>query len=410
MTGEHGRQASGDGPHHLLFTVLMSAIATTGLIALPLWAQDPGARPVPVESDVVVPDLLNKTVREARELLQAVGLTLELDQTVEDEARAVVELERPPKGTRVRRGSAVWVRAVMHPPAVVMVPDVRGRTVTEARTILKGSGLELEGTTGGTGRVKAQTPLPGVRAQPGTQVTVTTAEPPPPPGQSEPRPLPRSEPRPLPPPRTTHSPPVDRPAPGEASPPPPQPEKNGGTASVDRILARLELANVAFNAPTRLHLNEVSSIQLLLSTRESIEDLQRALTSAGERGGARARISNQMEAHLSGAGFRVEPITPERQAVSSSERTEWRWQIEPTRPGRLSLNLTLSADIRVEGQTVPRMIQTFERTIEVEVTWPERTKAFVAGNWQWLWTTILIPVVGWFLAKRKGRGARGKPR
>jgi hypothetical protein len=380
----------------------MSVIAATGLIALPLWAQNPGARRAPVESEVVVPDLLNKTVREARELLQAAGLTLELDQTVEDEARAVVELERPPRGTRVRRGSAVWVRAVMHPPAVVMVPDVRGRTVTEARTILKGSGLELEGTTEGTGRVKAQAPPPGVRAQPGTQVTVTTAEPPPP------RALPRSETRPLP--QTTDSPPVDRPAPVEASPPPPPPEKNGGTASVDRILARLELANVAFNAPTRLHLNEVSTIQLLLSTRESIEDLQGALTSAGERGGARARISNQMEAHLSGAGFRVEPITPERQAVSSSERTEWRWQIEPTRPGRLSLNLTLSADIRVEGQTVPRMIQTFERTIEVEVTWPERTKAFVAGNWQWLWTTILIPVVGWFLAKRKGRGARGKPR
>jgi hypothetical protein len=115
-----------------LFTILMSAIAATGLIALPLWAQDPGPRRAPIESDVVVPDLLNKTVREARELLQAVGLTLELDQTVEDEARAVVELERPPRGTRVRRGSAVWVRAVMHPPAVVMVPDVRGRTVTEA--------------------------------------------------------------------------------------------------------------------------------------------------------------------------------------------------------------------------------------------------------------------------------------
>jgi hypothetical protein len=61
----------------------MSAIAATGLIALPLWAQDPGARRAPVESDVVVPDFLKKTVREARELLQAVGLTLELDQTIE---------------------------------------------------------------------------------------------------------------------------------------------------------------------------------------------------------------------------------------------------------------------------------------------------------------------------------------
>jgi hypothetical protein len=87
-----------------------------------------------------------------------------------------------------------------------------------------------------------------------------------------------------------------------------------------------------------------------------------------------------MEAHLSGVGFKVEPITPERQAVTASERTEWRWQIEPTRTGRLSLHLTLSANLDVAGRSVPRTMRTFEHDIEVEVTWSERTKLFLAGH------------------------------
>jgi hypothetical protein len=125
-----------------------------------------------------------------------------------------------------------------------------------------------------------------------------------------------------------------------------------------------------------------------------------------------------MEAHLSGVGFKVEPITPERQAVTASERTEWRWQIEPTRTGRLSLHLTLSANLDVAGRSVPRTMRTFEHDIEVEVTWSERTKLFLAGNWQWLWTALLIPIepleqlTAGRRRRRKGRpsGAPERPR
>ena len=102
-----------------------------------------------------------------------------------------------------------------------------------------------------------------------------------------------------------------------------------------------------------------------------------------------------MEAHLSGTGFKVESITPERQAVSQIERTEWRWQVEPTRTGVLHLQLTLSANLDVAGRSVPRMIRTFEQRIAVEVAWTQRTKVFLAGNWQWLWTAILIPLLAW---------------
>jgi hypothetical protein len=179
--------------------------------------------------------------------------------------------------------------------------------------------------------------------------------------------------------------------------------------AVDRILRSLELANVAFNAPTTLWVRETAIIQLVLSMRHSIEDLQRTITAPGEKEGARVRISNEMEARLSGSGFKIEAITPEVQAVSASEPTEWKWEIEPTKVGSHHVHLTLSAHLQVEGQRVPRLIRTFERSIKVNVTWREKAGLFLAGNWQWLWTAILVPITAWVVRRWKRMSNVAKP-
>jgi hypothetical protein len=110
-----------------------------------------------------------------------------------------------------------------------------------------------------------------------------------------------------------------------------------------------------------------------------------------------------MEAHLSSLGFKIEAITPKVQAVSEQSITEWKWEIEATRSGIQRLHLTLSALLNVEGEKMPRAIQIFERTIKVWVTLPQKLYEVVADNWQWLWTAILIPIVGWIIRKSKQR-------
>jgi hypothetical protein len=39
----------------------------------------------------------------------------------------------------------------------------------------------------------------------------------------------------------------------------------------------------------------------------------------------------------------------------------------------------------------------------VRVTFLSQLSSFVKDNWQWLWTAILIPVVGWVLARGRWR-------
>lgn len=174
--------------------------------------------------------------------------------------------------------------------------------------------------------------------------------------------------------------------------------------TVDRILDSLARANIAFNAPPSINLTSSAQIQLLLSLEQSIEALRKTLTQAGDKEGAQIRISDRMEAHLIGQNFQIMAITPEEQAITSKGVTEWKWEVKPTILGRHSLHLTLTALFVVDGNSTRRAIRTFDKTIEVEVTWPQRISGFVFNNWQWLWGAGLAPLVVWLWKRRKSRG------
>lgn len=176
-------------------------------------------------------------------------------------------------------------------------------------------------------------------------------------------------------------------------------------SAIDAILDSLAKANIAFNAPRSMNLMESAQIQLLLSLEQSVEDLQKMLTQAGDKEGAQIQVSDRMEAHLTGQNFQITATTPEEQAITSKGVTEWKWDVKPTISGRHSIHLTLTALLAVEGHSTRRAIRTFDKVIEVNVTWPQQISRFVANNWQWLWAVILLPLSGWLWKKRKSGGA-----
>jgi hypothetical protein len=95
-------------------------------------------------------------------------------------------------------------------------------------------------------------------------------------------------------------------------------------ASIDRILDDLGLANIAFNAPAALRLRQRAGIQLLLFTKESIEELQQKLVETGQKEGAAIKISDQMDRHRrtrSGAGLCTFPPTGKLTGTTLTERS-----------------------------------------------------------------------------------------
>ena len=193
------------------------------------------------------------------------------------------------------------------------------------------------------------------------------------------------------------------------SPPPPLAPPPGETAEapglrvVDEILASLTDGNIVYNTPPAMNLNDTATIRLVLGVDSTIDELVEAMDEAGEIEAAAVKVSDRMEAQLTGRDFSITPVLPEVQAVSRAEATEWRWEIRPLAHGPRHLNLALFALIQIEGESTPRRIEEFSRTIEVQVTLVQRAWSFVSNNWDWLWAATLAPMVGWFWRQRRRR-------
>jgi hypothetical protein len=134
---------------------------------------------------------------------------------------------------------------------------------------------------------------------------------------------------------------------------------------------------------------------------------------------ARVRIHDVMEAALKASGFTIQPLTPERQAVSVTGPTLWRWSITATKSGRQPLNFSLHAVLEKEGSTVPLTLRTFEHTVVVTVrsiAWYESVLAFVSKNWTWFVGSSLFAVIGgiwraivWWRKRRKPAAPENPP-
>jgi hypothetical protein len=63
--------------------------------------------------------------------------------------------------------------------------------------------------------------------------------------------------------------------------------------------------------------------------------------------------------------FQITAITPEVQAVSKIQETEWKWEIHPKKEGKHKLHLTLTALLEIDGRSTPRTIRTFDKVIDL---------------------------------------------
>jgi hypothetical protein len=169
----------------------------------------------------------------------------------------------------------------------------------------------------------------------------------------------------------------------------------------DDVVKEMDWGNIAFNTPSKMNLRDKATIQLVLSLTHGIDELSHMITAKGEKDNARIKVSDRMEADLSGFDFEIIPITPKEQAISHVDATSWSWRVRPKSKGLHQLHLTLTAKFDLNGTQTQKSIRTFERTITVEVTTTEMLTEFVADNWLWVWAPFALPVGVWVWKKRR---------
>lgn len=114
------------------------------------------------------------------------------------------------------------------------------------------------------------------------------------------------------------------------------------------------------------------------------------------------RVEKTMTAELisDDGAFKVIPQNTDKQIIEDGEYTEWGWMVTPIKSGKTYLKLIIRIKIEVDGEANYKDIVVFDKDIEVKANASLEVKSWLAEYWQWLMTTIIIPLVIFFYKKR----------
>jgi eukaryotic-like serine/threonine-protein kinase len=129
---------------------------------------------------IVVPDIKGKTLSQAQQALDAVGLKLQVTKEVTNDkiAPGRVISQDPTAGAKMKKGGTVTV-VMSKGLETVAAPDLTGKTEAEASALLKKAGLLLGKIDTGfsdtiaEGQVMAQSPKAGARVEKGGAIDIT---------------------------------------------------------------------------------------------------------------------------------------------------------------------------------------------------------------------------------------------
>jgi hypothetical protein len=129
----------------------------------------------------------------------------------------------------------------------------------------------------------------------------------------------------------------------------------------------LQPANIAFDTPQQINLGAHRVMKLLLDPRRPAAVLEQQLHGQGPTATASIKISEVVEAHLTGAAFDIRAISPDVQEVSGDGTTEWQWEVTPKQEGQQRLFLTVNELLGSGADQRRRSIRTFDKTIDVRM-------------------------------------------
>jgi hypothetical protein len=117
------------------------------------------------------------------------------------------------------------------------------------------------------------------------------------------------------------------------------------------------------------------------------------------------RVEKSMTAELisEDGAFKITKLNTDKQIIEDDSYTEWGWIITPNKSGKTYLKLIIKIKIQSDGETSYKDIVVFDKDVEVKTNVKYEVKGWFEKYWQWLMTTIIIPIVIYFYKKRENR-------
>jgi eukaryotic-like serine/threonine-protein kinase len=133
-----------------------------------------------------VPQLIYMTQQQAKVAIENTGLTMgTVTEKMSDQQRGFVVESNPPAGTKLALPASVDI-VISQGPATLPVPDLYGRTLAEARSMIEQLGLRVGGVTRDTSSITpentviGQVPAAGQNVSNGGAISLRVSRFPPP--------------------------------------------------------------------------------------------------------------------------------------------------------------------------------------------------------------------------------------
>ena len=131
----------------LVFLLFVALAVVAGRWASGAFDNDPTPTPTATVTKVEVPEVSGQDEDSARKTIEDAGLKFAKDEVANDTVSAGLAVSsNPEKGTKVEAGTTVTVHFSTG-SAMVKVPDLEGKSQSEARDALKNAGLEAGNVT-----------------------------------------------------------------------------------------------------------------------------------------------------------------------------------------------------------------------------------------------------------------------
>ena len=167
------------------------------------------------------------------------------------------------------------------------------------------------------------------------------------------------------------------------------------------IVRQLFKASMAFAVPEQANIDDNIRAELLIDPLKTGEELEAQLSDKGRKFHDTVMVSHIIRATLVAPDFKVTSVTPEEQALSYSDSTQWKWILEPTAPGSYTVDLTITALVSVGDKSSLHTLKTYNKTLNVEITPKQEASQWLEKYWQWLFSTLLLPLAIWVYKSKK---------
>lgn len=114
------------------------------------------------------------------------------------------------------------------------------------------------------------------------------------------------------------------------------------------------------------------------------------------------RVSRTMTVKLlsKDGAFEISPMSTDKQVLEDESYTEWSWVVKPIESGTNYLKMIITIKVEADGEESYKDIVVFDKNIKVKTNVSLGVKSWISEYWQWLMTTIIIPLVIFFYKKR----------